>query len=262
MGRLPISPRRSARRADPSRFLLVCRGRVYGKLIRDAHAGPMAAMLREWPMTSRLAAWAADFPGANRGVAPLVPLGIMMVLALVLVAGAAWQAAARLDQAERASEVSLVRNALDGELETLARNARQLAQSATEPATGLRLHRPGTDLLRLAHDIWDYEFAFILETAGRTVLGLLEARQTALPAEQVLGPQLSSVLRDRTVATGSGNAMHGLLRAGAELVAVAVAPSAADSADRAGAAKPVPALLVLSSRLDWHLLTALSSRGS
>jgi hypothetical protein len=202
---------------------LVYHGRVYGKLIRSAHAGAMVAMLRERPMTSRRAAWAADFAGADRGVAPLVPLCIVMALALLLVAGSAWQAAARLEQAERASEVRLVRSTLDGELETLARNARQLARSATEPSTGPGPHRPGSGLLRLAHDIWGYEFAFILDPAGRTVLGHFEGRQTALSAEQVLGPQLSSVLWDRTVATASGNATPLLLRAGAELVAVAVA---------------------------------------
>ena len=128
-------------------------------------------------MTSRLAAWAVDFAGANRGVAPLVPLGIVMVLALFLVAGAAWQTAARLDQVERASEVRLVRNALASELETLARNARQLARSATEPLPVPGVHTPASGLGRLAHEIWGYKFTFILEPDGRTVLGLSRAGQ-------------------------------------------------------------------------------------
>src|SRR3712207_360379 len=115
-------------------------------------------------MASRLAAWLGELAKANRGIAPLVPLGCVVLVALLLLAAAAWQAAARVDLVERASEERLVRHALDDVLEALARSALQLTaadRSDARSATTLRLDVADPSVGRLVHDGWGFDLLFV-----------------------------------------------------------------------------------------------------
>lgn len=176
-------------------------------------------------MRSRLAAWLAELANANRGIAPLIPLGCVTAVSLLLLAGAVWQAASRLDQVQRASEQRLVRHALANLLDGLATNARHLAEpssaAADDPAAaGGAL----PSVVRLAGEGWGYDFVFVLGPDGSTRRGYVEGAVTTLPVEQVLGPQLATLTVRDAEAGVPPKPLRGLVRAGSDVVALATAP--------------------------------------